>query len=87
MKGGDETMPRDEETSMDEPIEDLWRDRSTGMRCKTCIYWVRKLREAPTLLGHNDLGRCRRRAPATSGWPAVFEMDWCGDHKLNENKC
>jgi hypothetical protein len=32
------------------------------------------------------LGRCRRHAPTLSGWPAVFDVDWCGDHKLDETK-
>jgi len=34
----------------------------------------------------NNLGRCRKHAPTLNGWPAVFETDWCGDHKLDENK-
>jgi hypothetical protein len=33
-----------------------------------------------------QLGRCRRHAPTMNGYPAVFEDDWCGDHKLDENK-
>jgi hypothetical protein len=33
-----------------------------------------------------NLGRCRRHAPTMSGYPAVFENDWCGDHKLDETK-
>lgn len=32
------------------------------------------------------LGRCRRHAPTLGGWPAVWSDDWCGDHKLDENK-
>jgi hypothetical protein len=32
------------------------------------------------------LGRCRRHSPTMSGWPVVFVNDWCGDHKLDENK-
>jgi hypothetical protein len=32
------------------------------------------------------LGRCRRHAPTMNGYPATFETDWCGDHKLDENK-
>jgi hypothetical protein len=38
------------------------------------------------MLANGFLGRCRRRAPTMSGYPAVFETDWCGDHKLDENK-
>jgi hypothetical protein len=33
-----------------------------------------------------DLGRCRRHAPTMNGWPVVFVNDWCGDHKLDEEK-
>ena len=33
-----------------------------------------------------DLGRCRRHAPTMSGWPVMFVNDWCGDHKLDEEK-
>ena len=57
---------------------DNWRHRSVGMRCRSCVYWVRK--------GEGELGRCRRRAPTLNGWPAVFETDWCGDHKLDEER-
>jgi len=32
------------------------------------------------------LGRCRRHAPTMAGFPAVFQSDWCGDHKLDETK-
>jgi hypothetical protein len=56
------------------------------------MYFVRKavkLAEPATNRPTNDkgdLGRCRRHAPTMSGFPAVFETDWCGDHKLDENK-
>ena len=64
---------------------DNWKHRSKGMRCQTCMYFVEKilLDEA----GDRDrLGRCRRHAPTMSGWPVIFVSDWCGDHKLDENK-
>ena len=32
------------------------------------------------------LGRCRRHAPTRKGWPAIFSADWCGDHKIDEDK-
>jgi hypothetical protein len=32
------------------------------------------------------IGRCRRRAPTMNGYPAVKPDDWCGDHRLDENK-
>lgn len=58
--------------------QDPWKHRSQGMRCATCMWWARK--------GDGRLGRCRRHAPTMSGYPAVFEDDWCGDHKLDETK-
>lgn len=57
--------------------EDRWAHRSDSMRCRTCMFFVPKA---------GELGRCRRRAPTLSGWPAVFQTDWCGDHKLDESK-
>ena len=32
------------------------------------------------------VGRCRRHAPTMTGYPVVYETDWCGDHKLDETK-
>jgi len=32
------------------------------------------------------LGRCRRHAPSMNGYPVVYLDDWCGDHKIDENK-
>jgi len=58
--------------------DDNWEHRSTHMRCKTCMWFVPK--------GACALGRCRRRAPTLNGWPAVFDADWCGDHKIDEAK-
>ena len=66
---------------MSESANDPWKHRSAGMRCQTCMYFVRKrVGDAESVLG-----RCRRHAPTMSGFPAVFESDWCGDHKLDEN--
>jgi hypothetical protein len=59
-------------------MADNWKHRSQGMRCDTCYFYVPK--------GETRLGRCRRRAPTLNGWPAVYDSDWCGDHKLDENK-
>ena len=58
---------------------DPWKHRSKGMSCATCMWCVLK---APS----TKLGRCRKHAPTMSGYPAVFMADWCGDHKLDENK-
>jgi hypothetical protein len=54
------------------------------MHCKTCMWFVKK--QSPIEIVSADvgyIGRCRRHAPTISGYPVVFEMDWCGDHKLN----
>ena len=82
-------------------MADSWRHRSKGMTCATCMWSVIKEPEIkpnpPGPLGENaemaetptpkpKLGRCRRRAPTMNGYPAIFENDWCGDHKLDENK-
>lgn len=34
-----------------------------------------------------SIGRCcRKRAPTMTGYPVVFGKEWCGDHKLDEEK-
>lgn len=58
--------------------EDNWAHRSEKMLCPTCMYFVRK--------GTSKVGRCRRRSPTLSGWPVMFDTDWCGDHKIDEGK-
>ena len=66
---------------------DNWQHRSRSMLCVTCMWWVEKPNEKnrdPKELPR--LGRCRKRAPTLDGWPAVFQTDWCGDHKLDEGK-
>ncbi len=59
---------------------DNWEHKSTGMRCKSCMWYVPK-RPDP---GKKPTGRCRRRAPTMNGYPVVFQLDWCGDHKLSD---
>lgn len=52
------------------------------------MWYVKKAivgKEEP-VTGRGALGRCRRHAPTMNGYPATFESDWCGDHKLDENK-
>lgn len=57
--------------------KDNWEHRSKNMLCKGCMYFVNKT---------NTVGRCRKHAPTLNGWPVVMINDWCGDHKLNEEK-
>jgi len=69
--------------------DDNWVHRSSKMLCSSCMYYVPKISNAsstepaPVTIA---VGRCRRRAPTISGWPVMFPTDWCGDHKLDENK-
>ena len=67
--------------------EDNWKHRSAGMVCNTCVYFVQKVRqnvEENTV--YTIFGRCRRHCPTMNGFVPVFGSDWCGDHKLDENK-
>ncbi len=61
---------------------DPWAHRSLTMRCHTCLWFVAK----GEATAENRVGRCRKRAPTMDGYPVVFQMDWCGDHKLDETK-
>lgn len=58
-------------------MEDLWKHRGHTMRCRTCMWFVKK---------DYGIGRCRRRAPTLGGWPVVYPDDWCGDHKIDAEK-
>jgi len=71
--------------------DDNWKHRSKGMRCETCMWFVFK--ELKTITGSDaagskpkHLGRCRKHAPSAKGFVPVFGTDWCGDHRLDENK-
>lgn len=63
---------------------DAWKNRSTGMKCRTCMWFVPKGKV--TSRTAKSLGRCRRHAPTMNGYPVVFLNDWCGDHKIDETK-
>ena len=60
--------------------EDNWKHRSENMKCLTCMWFAPKKGQT------NIFGRCRRHAPTMNGYPAVYVTDWCGDHKIDENK-
>lgn len=60
-------------------LDDPWEHRSEGMRCSTCVSYVAKGDEG-------KLGRCRKNAPTMGGFPVVFPIDWCGQHRLDETK-
>jgi hypothetical protein len=51
------------------------------------MWFVAKFSNTPVKPdNHKIIGRCRKHAPTMSGYPAVYPTDWCGDHKLDENK-
>jgi len=56
---------------------DNWASRATGMVCNTCVHFIIKA---------NKVGRCRRHAPTMTGFPVVYTTDFCGDHRLDEQK-
>lgn len=70
---------------------DNWKHRSSGMKCHTCMWFVEKhddrLQDKNEVASERgNVGRCRRHAPTMSGFPVVWQGDWCGDHKLDETK-
>jgi len=67
-------------------MNDPWIHRSDNMKCKTCMWFVPKVAQKPPSPEVYDLGRCRRHCPTMGGFPVVFVNDWCGDHRLDENK-
>lgn len=73
----EEELPFEEE----ELPEDPWKGRSQGMRCTTCMFYVEKKSSTGV-----EIGRCRRNAPTMKGYPAVFPTDWCGEHRIDEEK-
>lgn len=64
-------------------VKDPWKHRSAGMSCKTCMFGVFGRSDPDSATG--SLGRCRRHAPTMGGYPAIYESDWCGDHKLEKS--
>jgi hypothetical protein len=79
----EEEFQKYQKSLIEENQVDPWKHRSEGMRCKTCIWFVPK--QPNNKLGY-DLGRCRRHAPSMGGYPVVYVNDWCGDHRIDENK-
>lgn len=66
--------------TMPSGTKDHWAHRSATMRCRTCMWFSPK---------NGVVGRCRRRSPSPDGsvgWPVVFIIDWCGDHKIDETR-
>jgi len=77
--------PNQDHCTMDNTgSNDNWKHRSKGMKCETCMWFVEKVSKFEAT--NPIFGRCRRHAPTMNGYPATFGTDWCGDHKLDENK-
>lgn len=74
------------ESEQDQKIKDPWANRSSGMTCRTCIWFVAKEQSSITKPDAPIVGRCRRHAPTMGGYPVVYQTDWCGDHRIDENK-
>jgi len=82
--GGKITLNKKENT-----MKDNWKHRSIGMRCGSCMWFVAKAKSENEPVEDSkagSIGRCRRHAPTMSGFPVVYETDWCGDHKIDETK-
>ena len=73
---------------------DCWANRKSGMKCATCVFFVEKkhvmrdvvINEMPIEDPRGTIGRCRANPPTMKGFPIVFECDWCGYHRIDENK-
>ena len=65
--------------------EDNWKHKSLSMTCTTCMWFVEKAKIGNDVTT-KALGRCRRHSPTLGGWPALWSNDWCGDHKIDEEK-
>jgi hypothetical protein len=65
---------------------DPWKHRGVSMRCRTCMWYTPKPIEGDLFTNEPPIGRCRRHSPTLDGYPAVFPVDWCGDHKIDETK-
>lgn len=75
---------------MAKATRDVRRDAPRGERvnlrcanvlalCATCAHYVDDGRVAATGM---EIGNCRRNAPTGTGWPQVYALDFCGQHRL-----
>ena len=61
--------------------------------CNMCFFVEKKhvmrdvvINEMPIEDPRGTIGRCRANPPTMKGFPIVFEQDWCGGHRIDENK-
>lgn len=55
------------------------RNLNVMILCATCAHYVDAGRVPSTGM---EIGNCRRNAPTGTGWPQVYALDFCGQHKL-----
>ena len=67
-----------------------WVEKAPQPIMRHKIYPLENMRVEEVPMNQADrragIGRCRRHAPTMSGFPVVYESDWCGDHKIDEGK-
>jgi hypothetical protein len=63
----------------------MWYVMKKGGTAVVTDYGLGPMKVIPSLSAP-AIGRCRRHSPTMSGFPVVFFKDWCGDHKLDEDK-
>ena len=76
-------IENENENYPEESSKDPWADRAQGMVCATCVFYVEKKSSSKLSI---EIGRCRCNAPTMNGYPVVYPTDWCGSHKLDEEK-
>jgi hypothetical protein len=59
---------------------DPWANRATFV-CRTCMFF-NPSRPVSGFKPEELIGRCRRHAPTSNGYPPVYPNEWCGDHKM-----
>lgn len=93
LHSGNASFTASYEIITDMTTKDPWANRSAGMRCVSCLWFAPKYPDEPPTIDDRSItlpavavGRCRRHAPTMNGFPVVKISDWCGDHRLDENK-
>ncbi len=59
--------------------DDVKLEPLTKKQCATCNYFYDPI--APLHPERRVQGRCRRNAPTHSGFPVVWDRDYCGEHE------
>jgi len=64
---------------------DNWSNRDKERQCRTCMYYVEKIARSSRTV-RTTIGRCKRKAPTSNGFPMVYPNDGCGEQRIDENK-